>query len=90
MEVDTLIEPLHAVMLQVGAFLPRLAIALVALIAGWLLAKAARFAVVPAAARPCAQRARSMRPSSFTACTLSVAPECSLMQRPERDSGTRW
>ncbi|MDB5926088.1 MAG: small-conductance mechanosensitive channel [Betaproteobacteria bacterium] len=48
MEVDTLIEPLHAVMLQVGAFLPRLAIALVALIAGWLLAKAARFAVVKA------------------------------------------
>ncbi|MGZ5093495.1 MAG: mechanosensitive ion channel family protein [Burkholderiales bacterium] len=46
MEVDTLIEPLHAVMLQVGAFLPRLAIALIALIAGWLLAKAARFAVV--------------------------------------------
>jgi hypothetical protein len=48
MQVDTLIEPLHAVMLEVGAFLPRLAIALVALIAGWLLAKAARFAVVKA------------------------------------------
>src|SRR5438067_7610007 len=48
MEMDTLIEPLHGVMLQVGAFLPRLAIALVAVIAGWLLAKAARFALVKA------------------------------------------
>jgi Conserved TM helix len=48
MEVDTLIEPLHAILLQIGAFLPRLAIALVAVIAGWLIAKAARFAVVKA------------------------------------------
>lgn len=48
MEMNTLIEPLHAVMLQVGAFLPRLALALVAVLVGWLLAKAARFAVVKA------------------------------------------
>jgi hypothetical protein len=33
-------------LLSIGAFLPRLAIALLAVIAGWLLAKAARFAVV--------------------------------------------
>ena len=48
MEMDTLIEPLHAFMLQVGAFLPRLAMALVAVVVGWLLAKAARFALVKA------------------------------------------
>jgi hypothetical protein len=48
MEMNTVIEPLHSLMLQVGAFLPRLAIALIAIIAGWLLAKAARFAVVKA------------------------------------------
>ena len=48
MEMDTLIEPLRGVMLQIGAFLPRLAVAIVAVLAGWLLAKAARFAVVKA------------------------------------------
>jgi hypothetical protein len=48
MEMNTVIEPLHGLMLQIGAFLPRLAIALIAIIAGWLLAKAARFAVVKA------------------------------------------
>lgn len=48
MEMDTLLEPLQGVMLQIGAFLPRLAIALVAVVAGWLLAKAARFALVKA------------------------------------------
>jgi hypothetical protein len=35
-------------MLQIGAFLPRLAMAIVAVLVGWLLAKAARFAVVKA------------------------------------------
>src|SRR5690349_13661986 len=48
MEMNTLVEPLHAIMLQVGAFLPRLALALVTVLVGWLLAKAARFAVVKA------------------------------------------
>jgi hypothetical protein len=46
MDMDTLLEPLHAMLLSIGAFLPRLAIALLAIVAGWLLAKAARFAVV--------------------------------------------
>ncbi|MFO1199677.1 MAG: hypothetical protein U1E86_22180 [Burkholderiaceae bacterium] len=35
-------------MLQVGAFLPRLAVAVAVLLAGWLLAKAVRFSVVKA------------------------------------------
>lgn len=48
MEMDTLLDPLRAIMLQIGAFLPRLAIATIAVIAGWLLAKAARFALVKA------------------------------------------
>jgi hypothetical protein len=46
--LDMLIEPLRALLAQVGAFLPRLALALVVLIGGWLLAKAARFTVVRA------------------------------------------
>jgi hypothetical protein len=48
MEMDTLLDPVRGFMLQVGAFLPRLALAVVAILAGWLLAKAARFAVVKA------------------------------------------
>jgi hypothetical protein len=44
-KVDMLLEPVRAFLVQVGAFLPRLAVALLVLLAGFLLAKAARFAV---------------------------------------------
>jgi hypothetical protein len=40
-----LLEPVRAFLVQVGAFLPRLALAVVVVIAGWLLAKGVRFAV---------------------------------------------
>ena len=46
MNVDLLIEPLQVLLRQAGEFLPRLALAVVVLIAGWLFAKAVRFAVV--------------------------------------------
>jgi hypothetical protein len=42
------LEPARAIMVQIGAFLPRLVIALVVVIGGWLLAKFARFAVTRA------------------------------------------
>jgi hypothetical protein len=48
MDMDRLLEPIHVILLQVGAFLPRLAIAIVAVLVGWVLAKAARFAIVKA------------------------------------------
>jgi hypothetical protein len=44
-KVDVFLEPVRVFLAQVGAFLPRLTLALVVLIAGWLLAKGARFAV---------------------------------------------
>src|SRR5690349_10103327 len=44
--MDMLLDPLRSVLTQVAAFLPRLALALVIVIAGWLLAKTARFALV--------------------------------------------
>ncbi len=47
-KVDVFLEPLRAILVQVGRFLPKLALAAVVLIAGWLLAKLARFAVVKA------------------------------------------
>ena len=46
--MNSLLEPLQSVVGQVLAFLPRLALAVAVVIAGWLLAKAARFALVKA------------------------------------------
>jgi len=46
MNVDLLIEPLQVLLRQAGEFLPRLALAVLVLLAGWLFAKAVRFAVV--------------------------------------------
>jgi flagellar biosynthesis protein FliQ len=46
--VDMLLEPVRAFLVQVGQFLPKLALAIVVLIAGWMLAKLARFTVVKA------------------------------------------
>ena len=43
-----MLEPLRAFLHQIGDFLPRLLLALVILIVGWLLAKAVRFAIVKA------------------------------------------
>src|ERR1700750_470646 len=48
MEFDALLDPLRGAWLRFGAFLPSLAFAVVVVLAGWLLAKMARFAVVKA------------------------------------------
>jgi hypothetical protein len=45
-KVDIMLESVKAFLLQIAGFLPRLALALVVLIAGWLLAKFARFAII--------------------------------------------
>ena len=42
------LEPVRAILFQIGAFLPRLLIAVVVVIGGWLLAKVARFALIKA------------------------------------------
>ncbi len=44
--MEMLLEPIRASLHQVGEFLPRVVLALVILLAGWLLAKAVRFAIV--------------------------------------------
>jgi flagellar biosynthesis protein FliQ len=43
-----LLEPVRVFLVQVGHFLPKLALAVVVLIGGWMLAKLARFAVIKA------------------------------------------
>ena len=45
-EFDVMLEPLRVFLAQVGNFLPRLAIALVVVLVGWFVAKAAKFAIV--------------------------------------------
>jgi flagellar biosynthesis protein FliQ len=42
---DPIIEPLRVFLAQVGDFLPRLFLAIVIVIAGWIIAKAVRFAI---------------------------------------------
>jgi hypothetical protein len=46
--VDILLEPVRAFLAQVGAFLPRLALALLVVVIGWLLARMVRFTVIRA------------------------------------------
>jgi hypothetical protein len=46
--IDFVLEPIRGFLQQTGAFLPRLGVAVGVLIAGWLLAKAARFSIVKA------------------------------------------
>ncbi|MDZ7652484.1 MAG: hypothetical protein U5L03_08050 [Burkholderiaceae bacterium] len=46
--IDVVLEPLRALLAQVGAFVPRLLVALAIVLAGWLLAKAVRFAFMRA------------------------------------------
>jgi len=42
------VEPLRAILVQIGAYLPRLGVALAVVLAGWLFAKALRFGAVRA------------------------------------------
>jgi flagellar biosynthesis protein FliQ len=46
--IDVMLEPLRALLQQVGSFAPRLFLAAALLLGGWLLAKALRFSVVKA------------------------------------------
>lgn len=45
-QIDIMLEPVRAVLIQFGAFLPRLLLAVIILVIGWLLAKAIRLIVI--------------------------------------------
>ena len=47
-QIDVMLEPLRAMLLQIGSFLPRLALAIIVVVAGWILARVIRFAIVKA------------------------------------------
>ena len=44
-DINVLLEPVHALLGQVGAFMPRLLIALGVVVAGWVIAKLVRYSV---------------------------------------------
>jgi Mechanosensitive ion channel, conserved TM helix len=76
-DVGMLIEPVRAFLTQIGAFLPRLALAIAVLIAGWLVAKVARFAV-----------ARGLRAINFNVLTERAGIDGFLQQGGLRSDTT--
>ena len=67
--INVLIEPIRASLHQIGAFLPRVALAIAILIIGWLVAKAVRFAVV-----------RTLRALNFNVITDKAGIDAFLRQ----------
>jgi hypothetical protein len=67
--INVLIEPIRASLHQIGAFLPRVALAVAILIIGWLIAKAVRFAVV-----------RTLRALNFNVITDKAGIDAFLRQ----------
>ena len=47
-QIDVMLEPLRAMLLQIGSFLPKLFLAVAVVVIGWLLARVIRFAVIKA------------------------------------------
>jgi flagellar biosynthesis protein FliQ len=68
-EFNVIVEPLRAFLVQVGSALPRLGVALAVVFAGWLLAKAARFAV-----------GRALRAVNFQVLTERAGVDAFLQQ----------
>ena len=81
--IDVMLEPARVFLAQVADFLPRLGLALVVLIAGWLSSNGAASSFTEAS--PPARRARMARrvgsaraakvTLSWSGCCLSIAPE---------------
>ena len=67
--VDMLLEPVRVFLVQIGHFLPKLALAVVVLIAGWRLAKLARFTI-----------ARALRAINFNVLTERAGMDGFLRQ----------
>ena len=44
-QIDVILDPVRAMLVQIGSFLPRLALAVVVIVAGWILARVIRFAI---------------------------------------------
>lgn len=67
--VNMLLEPIRESLHQIGAFLPRILLAIVILVIGWLVAKAVRFAII-----------RSLRALNFNVVTEKAGVDRFLQQ----------
>ena len=47
-QIDVMLEPLRAMLLQIGGFVPKLFLAVAVVLIGWLLARVIRFAIIKA------------------------------------------
>jgi len=47
-QIDVMLEPLRAMLLQIGSFVPKLFLAVAVVLIGWLLARVIRFAIIKA------------------------------------------
>jgi len=68
-EFNMIVDPVRAFLVQIGSYLPRVAVALAVAIAGWLVAKAVRFAVV-----------RTLRAVNFHVLTERAGVDAFLQQ----------
>jgi len=67
--INMLLEPLRVFLAEMGVFLPRLALAMVVLVAGWMLAKLAKFTVI-----------RALRAFNFNVLTERAGTDSFLQQ----------
>lgn len=77
--IDVTLEPLRALLQQLGAFMPRLAIALGLLLVGWIVAKALRFSVV-----------KALRALNFHVLTQRAGVDGFLQQGGSERDTTDW
>lgn len=68
-EFNMIVDPVRAFLVQIGSYLPRVAVALALVIAGWLVAKAVRFTVV-----------RTLRAVNFHVLTERAGVDAFLQQ----------
>ncbi len=76
-KVDVMLEPIRVFLAQIGAFLPRLALAVAVVFAGWLIARMVRFAVV-----------RGLRAINFSVLTERAGMDGFLQQGGIRSDTT--
>jgi flagellar biosynthesis protein FliQ len=77
--IDVMLEPLRGLLQQIGAFMPRLAIALGVLLLGWLIAKALRLGVV-----------KALRTLNFHVLTERAGVDAFLRQGGGEKDTTDW
>ena len=86
-EVSMLLEPVRVSLVQLGEFLPKLIVAVIVLVIGWLVAKAVRFAVPKACARSTSTCDRTRRGRRLSANRAGSPP---IPSAYSRRSSTGW